>query len=84
MQTQCVTYTSASLCLQESWLVTYTLALGGSDSLHRHLRPPKTEVSSLPAHHPPGGNAVIPVQLSGVRTKKGVSKQEWLPNPNIV
>lgn len=45
MRTQ---YASACLCLQESWLVTYTLALGGSDSLPEASEAPKTDVSPLP------------------------------------
>ena len=45
MQTQ---YTSACLCLQKSWLVTYTPALGGSDSLPEASEAPNTDVSSLP------------------------------------
>lgn len=70
-QTQYVTYTSACLCLQESWLVTNTEPLGGSGSLHEVSNTPNTEVSFLPNTRKHCGSCT----MARARTKEGVSRR---------
>lgn len=73
-QTPYVTYTSACLCLQESWLVTNTEPLGRSVSLHEVSNIPKTEVSVLPTTRKHCGSCTV----AGARIKEWVSRKGHL------